>query len=548
MRTPVLALAWEFWGANRRGWLIVLAALGGCGLLLRALPQPLKDTEGVRFICYFPLVASIILAISFCNFTDRNRHDGIAGFPRHLFALPARTSLLVTCAMVLSVLSVVAIYVAWAKLVLEPLDVSILICWPATLLAAFVVFYQAMIWCLCGFRLTRVIGLSLVATILVAVGFLPTLLPKTDFWASEANLSATLGALMAIAYGVTIGTVGLQRRGGGRGWTGIQTLMESLTRAIPQRHITLRSPDAAIFWMEWRRAGLVLPAAVLLTTLLILGPVLSFTGRGEKETLWAETWLVILPIMLAFPIGMGFGKPDFWSLDLKLSPFLATRPITAGQLVAAKLKAAACSALLAWSLVLMVSATVIYLFCDTTHWDHARETLAILYSPFSQWALPVMTLAGAVFLTWSLLVSSIWLGYSGRAGFYYTLTAIGLAAFVTGFFLLVWWLDHPRGRGSTLVGMLPWLPWALAALATTRIWIATLCTPRLVRRRLVTRRNVAKYACVWLMATVCLLYGGWLMSPRIEWFRNTIMLLGLCTIPALTIVVAPLAIAWNRHR
>ena len=73
--------------------------------------------------------------------------------------------------------------------------------------------------------------------------------------------------------------------------------------------------------------------------------MLSFTGRGEKETTWAEMWLFIMPILLAFPIGLGFGKPDFWSLDLTLSPFIATRPITAGQLLAAKMKSAACSAL-----------------------------------------------------------------------------------------------------------------------------------------------------------------------------------------------------------
>ena len=384
-----------------------------------------------------PLVASIILAISFCNFTDRNRRDGIAGFPRHLFALPVNTRLMVTCAMACSLLSVVGIYVAWATLVLQPLEVAILVRWPATLLAAFVVFYQAIIWCLCGFRLTRVIGLSLVATILVAVGFLPTLLPKTNFWASETNaVSRAIGALMAVAYGATLVTVGAQRRGGARGWAGIQTLVERLVSAIPRRQVALKSPDAALFWMEWRRAGLVLPAAVMFTTVLILGPVLSFTGRGDKETAWAETWLFIMPIMLAFPIGMGFGKPDFWSLDLDLSPFFATRPITAGQLLAAKMKAAACSALVAWAILLLVAPTCIYLFCDTKHWSDALDGSRQCFIPRSpSGCCPILGLVGAMLVTWSLLVRSIWLGYSGRAGFYYSLTGIGLTAFVTGVLL-----------------------------------------------------------------------------------------------------------------
>src|SRR5687768_1360490 len=141
MRSPVAAIAWEFWSANRRGWLIVLAAIGSCALLYRVLPETVQQSEGIRFLSYMPLVASIILAMSFCNFTDRNRRDGIAGFPRHLFALPVGTRLMVTCAMACSLISVVGIYLAWTTLVLKPLDTALLVRWPATLLAAFVVFY-----------------------------------------------------------------------------------------------------------------------------------------------------------------------------------------------------------------------------------------------------------------------------------------------------------------------------------------------------------------------------------------------------------------------
>jgi hypothetical protein len=557
MQSAVRALTWEFWSANRLGWLLVLAALVACGAALRLFAGSLLQSEELQFLSLMPLTAAIILAISFCNFTDRNRRDGIAGFPRHLFALPINTVLMVSCAMACSLLSVVGIYVAWATLVVEPLAPGVLIRWPATLLAAFVVFYQAIIWCLCGFRLTRVIALSLVATSLVAVGFLPALLPSiawcspqgcTSLWTWESVLTAVLGILMAAAYGATLLTVGAQRRGGARGWAGVQKLVDVITNAIPRRRVELKSPDAALFWMEWRRAGFVLPAAVLLTSLLILGPVLAFTGRDEKDTLWAETWLAIMPIMLAFPIGMGFGKPDFWSLDLTLPSFATTRPVTSGQLLTAKLKAAACSALTTWAVLLLVAFVGIYFYCDTTHWKHIGGSLAILYSPVSTWAVPALLLVAAILATWGLLVHSIWLGYSGRAGFYYSLTAIGLTLFVAGFFYLVWWLDHPRTRGDTFVGMLPWLPWALAAVVTTKVWFATLCASALRRRRLISGSSVAKYSCIWLGATACLVLCAWLMAPRIEWFRNTMMLAGLCAIPSASIVIAPLAIAWNRHR
>jgi hypothetical protein len=548
MRLAVAALAWEFWAANRRGWLIVLAAMLGCALLLRFMAGPLQGTEALRFLCFLPMVMSLILAAAFCDFTDRDRRDGIAGFPRHLFTLPLGTSLMVTLAMGFSLLSVVGTYVAWVIFVLWPVQIETPLLWPATLLSAFVVFYQTIVWCLCGFRLTRIISLSMVATILVGVAFVPTLNPEAAFWSSESKLSVTLLGLMAAAYGVTLVVVGAQRRGGGRGWSVVPALIDSITSAIPRRQTALTSPKAALVWMEWRRAGLVLPTVVLITMFWILGPVLWITGRGEKETLWAEIWLAIMPMMLAFPVGMGFGKPDLWSLDLSLSSFVTTRPITAAQLISAKLRAAACSTFVAWAVVLTVAPVCVYLWCDTTHWSYIWHASETLYSPVSRWAVPLLLLVAAVLITWSLLVSSIWLGCSGRPGLYYSLTAIGLTALIAGFTYLLWWLDHPRGQGDILVGLLPWLPWALAVFVIVKVWFAMVAARELRRRGLVSARDVSAYSCVWLAATACLALCAWLMAPRIEWFRNSMILVGLSTIPVGFIVVAPLTIAWNRHR
>jgi hypothetical protein len=548
MRSVVTALAWEFWSANRRGWLVVLALMSACALLFRVFADALNASEGLRFFAYFPMVVSVILAASFCNFTDRTRRDGIAGFPRHLFSLPVSTPLAVTCAFFCGLMSVVGIYVAWAAIVLQPLHTPILVGWPALLLAAGVVFYQAIIWCLCGFRLTRIVLLSLIATTLVGIGCVPTVLSPSQTWATEGRLSTILVGLMAIAYATTVVTVGAQRRGGARGLAIFQLLIESVARAIPRRVSPLKSPDAALFWIEWRRTGFVLPAAVLVTMALIFGPVLAFTGRDEKETLWAEMWLAIMPVLLAFPIGLGFGKPDFWSLDIGLSPFAATRPVSSGQMLAAKLKAAACSALVTWAIVLLVAPTLIYLFCDSTHWHHLWKQTGFIYAPFSHWVLPFLAITCGILLTWSLLVRNIWLGYSGRPVFYYTLSGIGLNAFVFVFFFFVWWLDHPRQQGDRIVDMMQWMPWLLATAVTVKAFSATWLSAKLHRDRLISACGLAKYAVVWLTATSTLVLYAYLFAPRIEYFRNTTILLALCTIPAVTIALAPRTIAWNRHR
>jgi hypothetical protein len=544
----MVAIAWEFWSANRRGWLLMLAALALCGLVVRWFGRGIHDAEARQFLCYLPLVGALILAVSFCNFTDRNSRDGIAGFPRHLFTLPVNTRLTVTCAIVYSLVSVLGIYVAWVELVMQPLDVATLVRWPATLLAAFVVLYQAIIWCLCGFRLTRVVSLSLVATVLVGVGFIPTLVSAEKFWASELNLSGAIVAVMALAYGATLATVGVQRRGGARGLALLPAMVESISRTLPRNRCELKSADAALFWIEWRRTGWILPVAVFTTMTVILGPVLALTGGGREATFRIETWLAILPILLAVPIGLGFGKPDFWSFDLSLSPFLTTRPVTAGQILAARLKSAACSSALAWAIVVAIAPIGIYLLADTKHWQDVWGVWSSLYSPVALRALLFLLLGGAVFLTWSLLVSTLWLGYSGRSALYHTFSAVGLGAFVAWFFFYVWWLDHPRTHGNLFVEMLPWLPWALAALLTTKVWGAVFCVRHLRRRRLVTDRGISLYLAASVLAVACIVFAGSLFSPRIEWLRNAAILAALNTIPVLTIIATPFAIAWNRHR
>ena len=225
-------------------------------------------------------------------------------------------------------MSIAGIYVAWAKFVYEPLGIQLQIRWPLTLIAAGVVFYQTIIWCLSGFRLARVIVLSVLISMLVGIGLLPSLWADTGGGDIEGRLTAALIGVTAIAYATTILTVGAQRRGGARGWELAGIVADVFARVVPEFRGEGKSADAALFWLEWRRSGLVLPAAVLLTLTLILGPILWLTGRGPDETIRAAMFLVILPVILTLAVGKGMSKPDFWSLDLSLSPFLTGRPIT----------------------------------------------------------------------------------------------------------------------------------------------------------------------------------------------------------------------------
>src|SRR5918996_212588 len=96
-------------GVMSLGWLIMLAAIPFCAAFYRFFAPSIRESEGLRFFAVLPMVMSLILAMAYCNFTDRSRRDGIAGFPRHLFVLPLKTPFLVACAVACSLVSVIFI-------------------------------------------------------------------------------------------------------------------------------------------------------------------------------------------------------------------------------------------------------------------------------------------------------------------------------------------------------------------------------------------------------------------------------------------------------
>ena len=135
---------------------------------------------------------SMVMVFVFFNFTEHNARQRYAGFPYRLFTLPVPTRLLVSCPMLCGVVTVVAVYAAWALLVFRPLGQDLPIRWPAILLATGMACYQAVIWGLAGFRLTRLVVLSVTLSGLVAVGFVPEVFGAAGGRTLEAILTCVL--------------------------------------------------------------------------------------------------------------------------------------------------------------------------------------------------------------------------------------------------------------------------------------------------------------------------------------------------------------------
>jgi hypothetical protein len=548
MRSPAYALAWEFYCANRRGWLIMLAAIPVFALVYHALDGFIHESDGWRSFSFVPFTISLVFAMAFCNFTDRSHRNGLAGFPQHLFTLPVNTYYLVTCLMAFALISVMGNYLAWAKLVYEPLGIQLLIRWPLTLLAVAVVLYQAIIWCLSGFRLARVLVLSVSLSALVGVGTLPLFWSDALRSAIEGRLTMGLICLATIAYGVTVFTVAAQRRGGARGWAWADAVADLAAWATPGFRSPPKSADAALFWLEWRRSGLVLPAAVLLTLTLILGPILWMTGRGPDETVRAAAFLVILPMVFTLAVGKGMAKPDFWSLELALSPFLTARPIAVSQILAAKMKTAAASALVTWLLLLTIAPAWMFATCDVRNLRELWGQFQLVYSPSAELAIPILLVITVILVTWNQLVGSIWMGYCGRPGVFYSSAALGEACLIALLMLVFWWAEHPRRFDDFAVVWASRVPWLLAACFAMKVWLAAWAASHALRRKLISWQGIVRYLGFWILATGLVVTLAWLISPRVLWLRNTLILTAVLTVPLVRIAAAPLTMAANRHR
>ena len=69
------------------------------------------------------------------------------------------------------------------------------------------------------------------------------------------------------------------------------------------------------------------------------------------------------------------------------------------------MKTAAASALLAWTLLLTVAPLWMFATCDAGHLRGLWGQFQLVYSPFSQWAIPILLVAAVILVTWGLLVS-----------------------------------------------------------------------------------------------------------------------------------------------
>lgn len=546
MSSPLATLAWEIWQRGRRLAWLALGCLAFCVVVRLTVPEPVVSSEGIHAVYGLLMVLSLLLVMGIFNYTEYNATREWHGFPYRLFVLPIRTWRLVTLPMLLGVVSVELLYVAWIKLVWTRDDVP---GWFAVILGAYMIFYLGAIWGLARFRITRIIVLGLGGTSSIAVACLPfygKIAPSP--WFEEKRLSVILAGLALIAFLAAWAIVARQRCGGGSRRSWLKSRLEHLSDALPRRTKDFASPAAAQFWFEWRRSGWLLPVCTAFALVVLIGPFAWFNRANPDYAIYILIRILAVPVVLAFAIGKAFIKPDFWTANLSLPPFLAVRPLPAGEFVVSKMKVAALSVAITWLLDLAFVALWFHRWANTRELGELLGELRLLH-PYAWPVILVLSAAALAVLTWRCLVGGLWVGLSGNRSYF--ANSLGLQVIVPVLLALTAAIEsekidaeihnQPQEAASLTMAVGGWL---LALAVIGKLWWAVFSWRKIAPHRAKT------YLLVWSGVTLSFVALGVWSAPWADTYRQEhLYVLGaFLLVPLARLGWAPSSLAGNRAR
>jgi polyhydroxybutyrate depolymerase len=545
MRSPAAAFAWEF-GRRLRWGLIALAVYFAVLSTFQFLilgPRSAFDharATTFAFTVLVPLSFAFIYLLAVFSY-------GLAGdlaarhslYPARMFALPVSTAALAGWPMLYGTTAMAAFWVAAVLLGLWPSGVHAPLFWPALFGAAFLAWMQVFTWMPYGLPGMRVAAAVLWLTVIDAV-----VITAMEYEVRESVMVAFMAPQVPLAYLAARFAVARARRGHVPDWRGAFARL-GRTAAAPLARAPFPSAARAQAWLEWRQHGRSLPvwtAIVLPFQLLLL-----FVARDEPAVLTFLTlagMLLTPPFLAAFvAVTAGRSSPDAGQ-SYGLTPFTATRPLSTAALVAAKLRMAMASTLVAWLLVVVAMALGLTL---SGTWpmvlERARRWAGFVGAPRAV-VFGLLCLAGLLATTWKQLVQGLLVGLTGREGLIKASVLLRLSSLI-----LVGPAVHVLSRNhQARIALWNALPWILAVLAGLKMGAAAWIGTRLSRGRLLGDRALVTGAATWLVVVIAV-YGvlAWLLDgPQVA--PSLLLLPAILAVPLCRPSAVPLALAWNRHR
>src|SRR5437867_10299778 len=348
MRSPAAAVAWQFRQRHRWGLLAVI----GCMFVLAIIKLVIlergqrADLDDLRFafVVLVPLTATFLYFLAVFSF-------GLSGdlaarqsmYPARMFTLPVTTAALAGWPMLYGSVAMAILWFGPRVFALWPSAIHVPVFWPALLGASLLAWTQALTWM--PYPLP---GLRVIITVLWLASIDAVIMVALKQKASEPVMLAILAPHIPLAYLVARFAVARARRGDVPDWRLGQI-------SLPRRRDHFPSPARAQLWFEWRQYGRSLPWLVAILLPFELALLFPF---GHTPELIFEVLLFVLftpPFMAAFVAATAAKSGATISDSYGMTPFIATRPLTNGTLIAAKMKAMFWSTLAAWMLVLVAT-------------------------------------------------------------------------------------------------------------------------------------------------------------------------------------------------
>ncbi len=262
MRSAAAAIAWEFRRRHRWGLLVLigyLLVLAIIKLLILKPGRPVNfDDESFALVVIVPLSSTFTYFLAVFSF-------GLSGdvaarqslYPARQFTLPVTTAALVGWPMLYGTAAMAILWLATRLLAVWPSDVDVPIIWPALLAASLLAWTQALTWMPYGLP-----GLRVIVTVLWLASIDAVVMLALQYKASEPLMLAILAPHVPLAYFAAHFAVARARRGDVPDWRGMFAWVGDLVNILPFRRKHFGSPARAQVWLEWRRHGRSLPAAV----------------------------------------------------------------------------------------------------------------------------------------------------------------------------------------------------------------------------------------------------------------------------------------------
>lgn len=545
-----LAFAWVLWRQHRIGFLAIAAYLL-LGTALTVVFAPHSSPEVVRGFVGFLMAVSTAFVPIFLLAVFAHGFDGAdvlareSCFPRRLFRLPVPTGSLVLWPMLAGAVAMILLWLFSAGLILRPwmqiLGDNLPLWWPAFFMAVCLAWLQALSWMPFGLPWLRIVW---VAAAIPALSILAAFSAQSGV--EEGWLVALHASLAGVGWAVAYVGVARARQGRTADWRALVEPVRALLRALPRSRAPFKSPAAAQVWLEWRRGGPMLALATGLLLIVALMPLLL--GKNDViPTMQTLLTALAAPVVLAgfstaWPAG---ANPSPWVKDRPgLMPFLAARPMSCAAMVAAMLRNAVWSTLLAWVVVMaMVPLALVW----TGRFEEVAEYWTRLTREHSPATVATGISAVAVWLvvwTWKRKVDSFYISLTGRP---WIPAAIiwGSVAFYLGLFLTI---RRIAELPETHDGVLAVLPWLLVTLLVARLLLCAWACWQIVQQQLVQVGTVVCWLIAWLVVAATLFAAVAWATPS-EWIAVEYLAFAvLFAMPMARLAAAPLALAWNRHR